>query len=96
MKKKDISTESIVNQIEDIIASDIDDEVVMMSVEKGQYYGLDSIGSRVWELIGKPIKVSELIDALLLKYDVDRETCERDVLAFLEKLHADGILKVVG
>ena len=96
MKKKSISTESIVNQIEDIVASNIDDEVVMMSVEKGQYFGLDSIGSRIWELIGKPVKVSELIADLLLKYDVDRETCERDVLEFLEKLNEDGILKVVG
>ena len=96
MKKNNISTKSIVNQIEDIVASDIDDEVVMMSVEQGQYYGLDSIGSRVWELIAKPIKVSELIADLLLKYDVDREACERDVLAFLEELNEDGILKVVG
>ena len=96
MPKKNISMESVVNQIEDIVASDIDDEVVMMSVEKGQYYGLDSIGSRIWELIGKPIKVSELIADLLLKYDVDRETCERDLLAFLEELNEDGILKVVG
>ncbi len=96
MKNKSILTESIVSQIEDIVASDIDDEVVMMSVEKGQYYGLDSIGSRVWKLIEKPIKVSELIAALILKYDVDRETCTRDVLAFLEKLHEDGILKVAG
>jgi hypothetical protein len=96
MKKKNISTESIVKQIEDIVASDIDDEKVMMSVEKGQYYGLDPVGSRVWELIEKPIKVSELIDSLLLKYDVDRETCERDVLAFLEELHEDGILLAEG
>ena len=96
MKKNNISTESVVHQIEDIVASDIDDEKVMMSVEKGQYYGLDSIGSRVWALIEGPVKVSELIAALLLKYDVDRETCERDVLAFLEELNQDGILKVVG
>ena len=96
MKKQNISPESRVSQIEDIVASDIDDEKVMMSVEKGQYYGLDPIGSRVWELIEKPIKVSDLIDALLLKYDVDRETCERDVLAFLEDLYEDGILQVEG
>ena len=91
-----ISAESIVQQIEDIVASDIDDEKVMMSVEKGRYYGLDPVGSRVWELIEKPIRVSELIDKLLPKYDVDRETCERDVLAFLEELHQDGILQVDG
>ena len=92
--KKNISTESIVSQTEDIVANDIDDEKVMMNVEKGQYYGLDPIGSRVWELIERPIRVSELIDALAPKYDVDRETCERDVLAFLEELREDGILRV--
>lgn len=96
MQNKKISMESIVSQMEDIVASGIDDEVVMMSVENGRYYGLDSIGSRVWELIGKPIKVSELIADLLLKYDVDRGTCERDVLEFLGQLNEDGILKVVG
>ena len=96
MKKKSISTDSVVSPIEDIVVSDIDDEKVMMSVENGQYYNLDSVGSRVWELIVKPVKVSELIDALLLKYDVDRETCERDVLAFLSEFHKDGILQVEG
>ena len=96
MKKNNISMESRVSQIEEIVASDIDDEKVMMSIEKGQYYSLDPVGSRVWELIGKPIKVSDLIDALLLKYDVDRETCERDTLSFLEEIYEDGILQVEG
>ena len=96
MTKNNISAESIVIQIEDIVASDIDDEKVMMSVEKGQYYSLDPVGSRIWELLDKPVKVTDLIDALLLKYDVDRETCERDVLAFLEELREDGILQVEG
>jgi hypothetical protein len=96
MKKQNISMDSVVYQIEDIVASDIDDEKVMMSVEKGEYFGLDPIGSRVWELIEKPVKVTGLIDALLLLYDVDREICERDVLAFLEELQKDGILQVEG
>jgi len=96
MQKNNISAQSIVHRIEDIVASDIDDEKVMMSVEKGEYFGLDPIGSRVWELIDKPVKVTDLIDALLLKYDVDRETCECDILAFLEELHENGILQVEG
>jgi len=91
---KKITTESRVSQHKDILASDIDDEKVMMSVEKGQYYGLNPVGSRVWDLIDTPVTVSSLIDVLLLKYDVDREFCERDVLAFLENLYNDGILQV--
>lgn len=94
MKKNSISTESVVSRVEDIVVGDIDDEKVMMSVEKGEYFGLDPVGSRVWDLIEKPVKVTELVDALLLKYDVDRDTCELDVLAFLEELHEGGILQV--
>jgi len=94
MIKRNISSTSLVSQIDDIAACDIDDEKVMMSIERGQYYGLDPVGSRVWELIEEPVKVSALIDELLLRYDVDRETCEQDVLAFLEELYEDGLVRV--
>ena len=92
MKKGKISKESIIKQVDDIVASEIDGETVMMSIENGQYYGLDFIGSHIWELIKTPIKVSDLIDTLLEKYDVDGDTCQRDVLAFLNDLNQDNIL----
>ena len=96
MKKKEITTDTVISQIEEIVASDIDGETVMMSIENGKYYGLDDIGSRIWELIERPVKVSDLIDTLLERFDVDRETCERDVLKFLNELNDDKVLKVEG
>jgi hypothetical protein len=81
MKKRQISTDTVICQIEEIVASDIDGETVMMSIENGKYYVLDDIGSRIWELIEKPTKVSDLNDSLLERFDVDRETWERDVLS---------------
>jgi hypothetical protein len=94
MKNKSILLESTVSWVEDIIASDIDDEKVMMCLEKGKYYKLDPVGRRIWDMIEMPMKVSDLIIALIAKYDVDRETCEHDLLAFLEELYAGGILQV--
>jgi hypothetical protein len=94
MESKSVTLKTVVSQSTDIVASDIDDEKVMMSIEKGQYYGLDPIATCVWNLMEKPVTVSDLIDALLLEFDVDRETCERDVLAFLEEIKEDGILQV--
>lgn len=92
----EISADSIVSRSREIVAGEIDDEIVMMSVEKGAYYALDPIGSSIWELIETPIKVSELVDRLLFMYDVERETCERDVMTFLKKLHENGILELQG
>ncbi len=91
---KIITAESRISQNKDILASNIDEEKVMMSVEKGLYYGLNPVGSQLWDLLEKNITVSSLIDAVLLKYDVDREDCERDVLEFLADLYKKGILHV--
>ena len=76
----------------DQIAATVDREVVVLSIERGSYYGLDEIGSDIWQLIEKPIGVAALCDALAAKYDADRVTIERDVLALLEKLVAEGLV----
>lgn len=65
-----------------------------MSIEKGLYYGLNSVGSHIYDLIGKTIQVSSLIDAVRTKYDVERGDCERDVLDFLEDLYKKGLLLI--
>jgi hypothetical protein len=66
----------------------------MMSIENGKYYGLDTTGSSIWSLLQNPIRITDLIDSLLEQFDVDRETCSRDVLTFLEGLKNDGLLQV--
>ena len=96
MKKNEITTATTISQIEEIVAGDIDGETVMMSIQNGEYYGLDDTGSRIWGLIKKPVRVSDLIDTLLERFHVDRETCEKDVLKFLNELNEDKILEVEG
>jgi len=91
---KNISINTIISQAKDIIASDIDDEVVMMSIENSAYYGIDNIGSCIWKLIENPCKVSELIEKIMDEFEVDRETCELDVLKFLQDLHEKKIIQV--
>lgn len=93
MKKKSITANTVISRTEEVVASDIDGETVMMSIQNGKYYGLDDIGSRIWELMENPIKVSDLVDTLLARYEVDRESCERDVLKFLNELGDDKILQ---
>jgi hypothetical protein len=78
----------------DQVTAKVDDEVVMMSMQQGEYYGLDSIGSRIWELFAKPNSVENIIGTLMQEYDVDRKTCEKDVQEFIQKLVDKGLLKI--
>ena len=84
-----ISDNDILARNPEIISSKIDDEVVMMSVEEGKYFGLDSIGSTIWELLETPQSLKALIPQLLAQFEVSEEQCLQDcssfILAMLDK-----------
>jgi hypothetical protein len=77
-----------------MIADEIDGDVVMMSTESGNYYGLDSVGGRIWNLLGKPRKVGDLISDLLREYDVAKDTCENDVLSLLNGMYDENVISL--
>ena len=59
-----LNLDSIVSYREDIDTTDIDGDKVMMDLEKGQYFALNSVGSRIWEEIQSPVKISEVVNTL--------------------------------
>ncbi|NLI24085.1 MAG: lasso peptide biosynthesis PqqD family chaperone [Bacteroidales bacterium] len=70
----------------DLLFSDMDGETVMMSIQNGEYYGLDEVGSRIWQLLENPESAETLTDKLIEEYEVTRETCLSDVMEFLNML----------
>ena len=89
-----IALETVVVRRQNHLAGDIDDEIVLLSIEQGEYYQLAGAGSRIWELMASPVKVSAMVDRLCEEFDVAREACEREVLGFLEQMRADGLIDV--
>ena len=75
-----------------IIDGAIDDNQVMMHIEKGKYFGLNSVGKRIWELIEKPKTLDEITELLLSEYDLSAEQCKQEVSPFLEKAIGYGII----
>lgn len=76
-----------------ILTSLIDDEVVMMSSEKGMYYNLNPIGSRIWELLDTPQTIDSLCAQLMDEYEVDEATCRQETEDFLKSLAQRGLIQ---
>ena len=92
---KIVECHSIVARGEDLLVSEVDGDVVMMSVEQGVYSGLNTIGSAIWRLLEHPKCVSDLCDRLMERYDVDRHRCEQDVIGFLNDLVSNDTIRIV-
>ncbi|MGH6800275.1 MAG: PqqD family peptide modification chaperone [Methylocella sp.] len=62
------------------------DEAVMMSVAAGRYYGLNAVALRIWELLERPMTIAGLCALLCEEFEVDAQTCEIEVLNFVNEL----------
>lgn len=77
----------------DIIASEVDGELVLISIQDGKYYGLDAVGSEIWRLLEEPRSVAALVAALQAHFDGDAEAIERETLEFIGKLAAQTLVR---
>ena len=89
-----IHEDSVVAVTTDQVACEMQGELLILQTASGVYYGLDPIGKRVRSLLVEPQRVGGIRDALVAEYEVDRETCTRDLLTFLEELARKQLIEV--
>jgi hypothetical protein len=71
----------------------VDGEAVLLSIEGGSYYGTNSVGTRVWELLAEPRSLNEVCAVLGDEFDVDGETCRREISAFVQELLREKLIE---
>ncbi|MEG2110532.1 lasso peptide biosynthesis PqqD family chaperone [Clostridium sp.] len=92
---KKIVSNTKVQQNKEIDASDLNGDKVMMNLEKGMYFALNGVGSRIWDIIEEEKSVDHIVDVLTSEYKVNREQCEDSVITFLEGLESDELITVL-
>ena len=70
------------------------DEVIALDHRSGRYLSSNATGSALWQLLAKGATRGELVDQLLVQFDVTRERAAEDVDAFLLRLEGAGLLTV--
>jgi hypothetical protein len=78
-----------------IVQSKIGEEVVMLDMESGFYFGLNSVASVIWGLLADEIGFEKLIDQLMAQFDVERSICEADTQELLDQLLEKNIIRKV-
>ena len=79
---------------ETVLATELEDEGVLLNLETGEYFGLDDVGLGMWKVLGTSGTVEGARAALLEQYDVAEEVLSRDLSAFVEELAERKLLVV--
>ena len=92
-----IDLQTVVVRAADLVHNELDGEVTMMNIESGKYYGLtSSVAADVWRLLETPVPAGRICADLMTRYRVDRDRCESEVLAFLQRMAAEGVVRTQG
>lgn len=89
-----LDARSIVVASKDQLASEIGGETVILGLTAGRYYGVDSVGARVWQLVQEPASVGDLRAKIVAEYEVDPERCEADLLQLLQQMADAGLVEI--
>jgi hypothetical protein len=94
MSHQPLTLQSLVALRTDLKLSTFDDEVVIVDVVNESYHAAGATGSRIIDLLDGQRPVHEIVTALTTAYDIDQETCAKEVLGFLGLLHDQRLLHV--
>ena len=75
-----------------VVFRELDGEAVLLNLDSGMYFGLDRVGTRIWQLLDAHHRLDKVIEELLEEYDVARETLEADVARLLGALLEKGLV----
>lgn len=89
-----LSKSSIIKVSKEAVHCDVEDEVVILGMKDGVYYGLNPVGAFIWSQIQEPRRIEEIRDLILEEFDVGKEKCEADLMELLEDLLDHSLIEV--
>jgi len=90
-----LTLDAVVAASDDAVFRELDGQSVLLNLETGMYFGLDAVGTHVWQLAAQDGSLRAVRARLIDEYDAEPATIERDLLALAESLVARGLWAVV-
>ncbi|MBU1171142.1 MAG: PqqD family peptide modification chaperone [Proteobacteria bacterium] len=93
MKEKiSIKSHTILSKNPDHISTGLDGETVLMSIQNSKYYGMDAIGSRIWDLLENGVSFHDLQTTLQQEFAGDPNRIKEDMMRFLGQLSQENLI----
>ena len=83
-----------VRMADDVIFRELQGEAVILNLASGTYFGLDAVGTRIWQLCVTHGSLRKVWEAMQLEFDASGENLRTDLLVFVDELLAKGLFAV--
>lgn len=78
----------------DVISQEVSGETVILDLNSEHYFGLDEVGTRIWQLIEEKGNLQAIYDQLLAEFDVGEEQLQDDLADLVERVAGAGLVSL--
>ena len=78
-----------------LLVSHLAGETVLMNTATGDYFGINAVGTKIWNLLAQPVSTDSLVESLVGTYDISIEQCGVEVKQFLQNLESRKLVVLV-
>lgn len=77
-----------------VMFRELEGESVILDLGSDSYFGLDQIGTKMWQALTEADSIQAAYDVLLEEYEVEADTLRADLSELLDTLLARGLIEV--
>jgi hypothetical protein len=77
---------------EQALSQEVNGETVILDLKSESYFGLDEVGTRIWQLLQEHGDVKKTFDTMLEEFDVDADTLASDMKNLIDDLTEKGLI----
>jgi hypothetical protein len=77
-----------------VLFQEIEGECVLLNMASEQYFGLDDVGTRIWQFLVEEGDPAKVLTQLRQVYNVDEATLRTDLAKLLEQLSSEGLVSL--
>ena len=78
----------------EVLSQEVSGETVLLDLQSESYFGLDAVGTRIWQLLQENNRLQQVFDTMLEEYDVDEKELEKDLNELLDKLLEEKLITI--
>ena len=75
--------------------ADVQDETILLHIERGEYFGLNAVGRSIWQFLETPHSKADVIGKLVDEYNAEEATIRSDVDRLFDQMQQNGIIVAI-
>ena len=80
----------------DVVFREIAGEAVILNLQTGKYFGLDEVGTQMWQALAKHAEIKLALEDLAAEYETTKDQLEHDLLELVDNLAVHQLIGING